>query len=221
MTTDDEARRERFDKLSAAKERWAAEGRGMSGDDGARARDRLPPGQRLTRDFPVLDLGVVPRVDPRDWALTVGGLVANPLRWSWEDLMAQPQTELVTDIHCVTTWSAYDLHWGGVPFCELLARVEPTEHARYVLLRSADDYTTNLPLDELLHDAVLLADELEGAPLPTEHGGPVRLLVPHLYGWKSAKWLTGIEFRETDAPGFWEERGYHDRGDPWREERYR
>jgi len=211
---------ETTDKVIRAKERLLQRFRKQAPRSADRG-ERLPPGQRVTRGFPVLDLGIHPRFDPETWRLTVSGEVAQPLSLNWDEFRALPRREQRSDFHCVTTWSAYDLHWGGVPFEALLERAQPTDRARFVMLYSADDYTTNLPLDELLHDDVLLADELAGEALSTEHGGPLRLLVPHLYGWKSAKWLTGIGFRETDAPGFWEERGYHDRGDPWSEERYR
>lgn len=183
--------------------------------------ERLPPGQHVARGFPVLDLGIRPEMDRRTFRLRVEGEVERPLSLSWEELRALPRAEQVSDFHCVTTWSRFDVGWAGVRLRTLLELARPTERARYVIQHCADGYTTNLPLDEVLGENILLAYELEGEPLPPEHGGPLRLVVPHLYGWKSAKFLTGLVFQQHDTPGFWEERGYHDRADPWREERYR
>ncbi|CAA7623463.1 Uncharacterized oxidoreductase YuiH [Candidatus Terasakiella magnetica] len=209
------------DKLNAAKEQWAREGRGLTGEKAGPVRHRLPPGQRETFDFPVLDLGDQPNLSPRDWSLSVGGMVDNPIRWDWEIFMAQPQTEIVTDIHCVTTWSRYDNTWVGVSARHLLKMVRPRPEVKFLLFRSYDGYTTNIPLSSFDDDDVLLAHTWEGKPLDREHGGPVRAMVPKLYFWKSAKWLRHITFSDRDTPGYWELRGYHDVGDPWREERYR
>lgn len=185
-----------------------------------RGAERLPPGQRLVPGFPVLDLGTHPPFDPAAWRLRVEGLVAEPLELTWEAFRALPHTEQVSDFHCVTTWSRYDVRWSGVKLRTLLERVRPTDAVTHVVQVCADGYTTNLPFAHLQGDDILLADTLEGEPLPVAHGGPLRLLVPHLYAWKSAKWLTGLRFQDHDTPGFWEERGYHAVGDPWREERF-
>jgi DMSO/TMAO reductase YedYZ molybdopterin-dependent catalytic subunit len=207
-------------KLTTTKRAWAEAGRFLTGQTSHPGRDRLPPGQHLVKNWPVLDLGIQPEVAPADWHLDVSGAVEHPTTWSWEAFSAAPQSEIVSDIHCVTTWSRYDNSWRGVRTRDLLDRVAPRPDARFVILHSHDGYTTNLPLADFASEAALLAHSWEGKPLTAEHGGPVRLVVPHLYLWKSAKWLRGIEFTIEDRPGFWEERGYHDRGDPWQEERY-
>lgn len=207
------------DKLVETKEKWAREGRGLTG--AAASKRRLPPGQRETSDWPVLDLGITPNLAPADWSLSVGGAVETPLKWSWADFLAQPQTTLTTDIHCVTTWSRYDNAWQGVSARHLLALVRPRAEAKFLMFRSYDGYTTNVPLDRFADDDVLLAHSWQGKPLSREHGGPVRVVIPKLYFWKSAKWLRAITFMDKDSPGYWEQRGYHDEGDPWTEERYR
>jgi DMSO/TMAO reductase YedYZ molybdopterin-dependent catalytic subunit len=183
-------------------------------------RPRLPPGQHLTRGFPVLDLGVRPPIHLASWTLEVDGVVETPLRLTWEEFRALPRVELVRDFHCVTTWSRYDVRWAGVSFRVIAERAGVKAAAKFVVARGGEGYTTNIPLEDCLRDDVLLADELEGEPLPLEHGGPVRLLVPHLYGWKSCKFLRGLRFTARDEPGYWEVRGYHNYGDPWREQRY-
>jgi DMSO/TMAO reductase YedYZ molybdopterin-dependent catalytic subunit len=144
----------------------------------------------------------------------------NPIFWDFAQFTAQPQTQFVSDIHCVTTWSRYDNQWEGLATHDLLMACRPRDEARYVVLHSHDGYTTNLALEDFAAEDALLAHSWSGAPLEPEHGGPVRLVVPHLYFWKSAKWLQSIEFRSDDAPGYWEVRGYHNRGDPWQEQRY-
>ena len=169
----------------------------------------------------MLDLGDQPNLATRDWSLSVGGMVDNPLRWDWATFMAQPQTAITTDIHCVTTWSRYDNAWVGVAARHLLKMARPRREAKFLLLRSYDGYTTNLPLAAFDDEDVLLAHTWQGQPLEREHGGPVRAMVPKLYFWKSAKWLRHITFSDRDTPGYWELRGYHDLGDPWREQRYR
>jgi len=183
-------------------------------------RERLPPGQHLTPGFPVLDLGIHPEFRPERWRFRVDGFVAQKLDLSWEDFRALPKVEQVSDFHCVTTWSKYDVHWAGVKFRTILERVRPDARVSHVVLGCGDGYTTNLPLDELRGEDVLLAYELDGQPLPLEHGGPLRMLVPHLYAWKSAKFLTQVKFLDRDEPGFWEVRGYHNHADPWKEERF-
>jgi DMSO/TMAO reductase YedYZ molybdopterin-dependent catalytic subunit len=183
-------------------------------------RPRLPPGQIVTRKWPVLHYGTVPAVDLRAWRFKVTGLVGRPLSLSWDELQAMPQRETACDIHCVTRWSRYDNVFDGVPVQAILRRAEVKPEAEYVMVHAAQEYTTNLPLADLDRPANLLAFRHNGEPLPPEHGGPVRLLVPHLYFWKSAKWVTGFKLLEQDSPGFWERNGYHMRGDPWEEERY-
>lgn len=206
------------DKLVEAKQQWARDGRLLTGDVGA--RDRLPPGQTLVKDWPVLDLGVQPEVKPDKWRLRLEGLVAAPLALTLDEFMALPQTELVNDIHCVTAWSRYDNHWKGVRAADLLALARPTQAARFVGFTSYDGYTTNVSLADFAEQEVLLAHSWEGQPLTRQHGGPVRVVLPKLYFWKSPKWVTRIELLGADRPGFWEVRGYHNNGDPWAEERY-
>jgi len=205
------------DKLLQTKENWAKEGRALTGKAG---QARLPPGQHLTAEWPVLDLGIQPNLVQSDWSLSVAGAVEHPIRWTWNDFMAQPQVEMTSDIHCVTTWSRYDNTWQGVSARHLLAMVKPRASARFIMFRSYDGYTTNVPLNRFADDDVLLAHTWEGHPLSREHGGPVRVVIPKLYFWKSAKWLRAITFMDQDSPGYWELRGYHDEGDPWTEQRY-
>ena len=207
------------DKLIEAKQDWAREGRLLTGTAGDPARDRLPPGQTLVKDWPVLDLGVQPDVKPERWRLRVEGLVQAPLALTLEDFMALPQVERVNDIHCVTQWSRYDNRWQGVQARHLLELARPTQAARFVSFTSYDGYTTNVSLADFAEDEVLLAHAWEGQPLSRQHGGPVRVVLPKLYFWKSPKWVTRIEILGADRPGFWEVRGYHNRGDPWLEER--
>lgn len=208
-------------KLVESKERWAREGRLLTGREGRPESERLPPGQREVKDWPVLDLGVQPEISPADWRLAVDGLVETPIELDWTAFMALPQTELATDIHCVTAWSRFDNRWTGVATQDLLERALPKADARFVVCHSHDGYTTNLPLATFAGADALVAHSWEGRPLAREHGGPARVVVPQLYFWKSAKWVRRIELVAQDRPGFWEERGYHDNGDPWREERYR
>jgi len=207
------------EKLIGSKEKWAREGRLLTGTSAERSQ-RLPPGQRLVKDWPVLDLGVQPSVPTDVWQLTVDGAVVNPLAWTWADFLAQPQVDDTSDIHCVTAWSRYDNRWTGVSAQHLLALVQPRPEARHVILHAYDGYTTNVTLEHFASPDVIIAHAWEGKPLSREHGGPVRLIVPQFYFWKSAKWLKRIEFRADDKPGFWEVRGYHNQGDPWTEERY-
>ena len=183
-------------------------------------RERLPPGQIITRKWPVLHYGTVPRVDLATWRFEVRGAVERPVSLTWDELLALPRRETACDMHCVTRWSRYDNVFEGVPVQDLLARAGVKPGAAYVLVHAEQNYTTNLPLSDLDRPANLLALSHNGEPLTPEHGGPVRLLVPHLYLWKSAKWVTGFQLLEEDYPGFWEQNGYHMRGDPWQEERY-
>ena len=181
---------------------------------------RTPPGQVLTKKWPVLTYGLTPRFDPRRWSFRCFGLVEEDVSWTWEEFLELPRGEIVCDIHCVTRWSRLDTRFGGVPIREILARVRLKPAAKYVLVHADPDYTTNLPLAALAEADVLLALSHDGQPLTPDHGGPLRLVVPRLYFWKSAKWLRGFEFLDVNPPGFWELNGYHMQGDPWREERY-
>jgi DMSO/TMAO reductase YedYZ molybdopterin-dependent catalytic subunit len=207
-------------KLTRSKQRWAREGKFLTGKVTRPDEQRLPPGQHLTRDWPVLDLGATPSIGRERWRLDVHGAVEHPLFWDFTRFMAEPQTQFTSDIHCVTTWSRYDNQWQGLATRDLLAACRPRAEARCVMLYGNDGYTTNLLLEDFAAEDALLAQSWSGAPLDQEHGGPVRVVVPHLYFWKSAKWLKAIEFLEHDAPGYWEVRGYHHRGDPWTEQRY-
>jgi DMSO/TMAO reductase YedYZ molybdopterin-dependent catalytic subunit len=182
--------------------------------------DRLPPGQVVTRKWPVLHYSQVPKIDPASWRFAVTGQVERPLDLGWEDLARFPRQETLCDIHCVTRWSRYDNLFAGVPVQAILAEAGLRPVAKYVMVHAAPDYTTNLPLADLDRPENLLATHHAGEPLPEEHGGPIRLLVPQLYFWKSAKWVTEFELLDEDWPGFWEQNGYHLRGDPWAEERY-
>ena len=183
-------------------------------------QERLPPGQVITRKWPVLHYGSVPDVDLEGWRFGVSGAVEQPFAITWEDLQALPRRQTTCDMHCVTRWTRYDNVFEGVPVQLLLQRARVKPEARYALVRAEQGFTTNLPLDDLDRPENLLALSHDGEPLTPEHGGPVRLLVPHLYLWKSAKCVRGIECLEADVPGFWEQNGYHMRGDPWQEERY-
>ncbi len=207
-------------KLTKTKSRWAELGKFLTGMVSRPEDSRLPPGQHLVKNWPILDLGQTPRVPKEVWRLDIAGLLEKPQSWDWKAYMAQPQTKKISDIHCVTSWSRYDNHWDGVTTHDLLEAVQPHDSVKHVLLTSNDGYTTNLTLEDFASPEAIVAHSWEGEPIPVDHGGPVRLIVPHLYFWKSAKWLRRIEFVERDHPGFWEVRGYHNRGDPWTEERY-
>ncbi|MCR9256597.1 MAG: sulfite oxidase-like oxidoreductase [Alphaproteobacteria bacterium] len=208
------------EKLIGAKESWARDGRLLTGDAPSTGRRRLPPGQRLVTDWPELDLGVQPNLLPKDWSLEVSGLIDRPFKWTYTQLKKQPQAEVVSDIHCVTAWSRYDNRWQGVSARHLMSVAKPRPEARFLILKSYDGYSTGLPLAHFGDEDVLLATHWEGRPLTRGHGGPVRLVVPKLYFWKSAKWIRSIRFTDRDVKGFWEARGYHDLGDPWKEQRY-
>lgn len=181
---------------------------------------RLPPGQYLTDRFPVLHVGDVPEYAPGEWSLTVFGMVEEPFTLSFEELTALPSTALTTDIHCVTKWSKFDTEWRGVRVADLIARAKPAPGASHVMAHAEQGYTANLPLVDIVRDESLVAWEYGGEPIEPIHGGPVRLVVPHLYFWKSPKWLRGIEVRDSDKPGFWERNGYHMYGDPFLEQRF-
>jgi DMSO/TMAO reductase YedYZ molybdopterin-dependent catalytic subunit len=182
--------------------------------------ERLPPGQVLTTKWPVLHYGLVPPVDPATWTFEVSGLVERPYSITWDELLALPRATVRCDIHCVTTWSRFDNTFEGVAVRTLLERAGVRPAARFCLVHAEQEFTTNLPLADLHRPDNLIALAHDGEPLTPEHGGPARLLVPHLYFWKSAKWVRGFELLEHDIPGFWEQNGYHMRGDPWTEERY-
>jgi DMSO/TMAO reductase YedYZ molybdopterin-dependent catalytic subunit len=181
---------------------------------------RLPPGQSLTLKWPVLKYGAVPRFDAAKWDFAVSGLVEKPVRLTWEEFNRLPQKVVVADMHCVTRWSRFDNRWEGVAVTDVLALAKVKPEARFALLHAEQDYTANLPLDDLMRPAALFALRHDGEPLTAEHGYPVRLVVPHLYAWKSVKWVRGIELLSKDEPGFWEQNGYNMYGDPWKEQRY-
>lgn len=187
---------------------------------GGAERPRVPPGQVVTEKWPVLHYGSVPRVDLSRWTFRAFGRVENPFEFTWEAFLALPRVTHRSDIHCVTRWSRLDNTWEGVPAAALVERARPLPAADFVLVHAEAGFTANLRREDLLRDGVLFALRHDGRDLTPEHGWPVRLVVPHLYFWKSAKWVRGIEFRDRDVPGFWERAGYHMRGDPWKEERF-
>jgi len=182
--------------------------------------DRLPPGQYLTEKWPVLHYGGVPKVDLATWDFVIDGLVEQPVRLSYEDFKGLPRRTEKIDVHCVTRWSLLDSTWEGVPISEVMKVVNLKPEATHVMVKAEHGFTANLSLDDFLREQNMLVDTRNGEPIPPEHGWPVRLFVPHLYFWKSAKWVRGLEFMAGDKPGFWEQYGYHMRGDPWQEERY-
>lgn len=182
--------------------------------------DRLPPGQTLTKGFPVLDLGIHPEWNAQTYRLTVTGVVNQPMELSLEQLLDLPKTEMTADFHCVTRWSKFDVVWGGVLMYDLLEVIKPASCWQHIFQHGLDGYITNVSREEVDRPETLIAYELFGSPLPIEHGAPVRVIIPHLYAWKGAKFLSGLEFREDDQQGFWEERGYHNRGDVFLEERF-
>jgi DMSO/TMAO reductase YedYZ molybdopterin-dependent catalytic subunit len=184
------------------------------------AGDRLPPGQVLTAKWPVLTYGATPALDTAGWTFRCFGRVSREMSWSWPELLALPRVEVVSDIHCVTRWSRFDNRWEGVRVREILDRVDVAPEAVAAVAHSEGGYTTNIALDDLRGDEVLLAIRHDGRDLSPEHGGPCRLVVPKLYFWKSAKWIRALELLDANVPGFWEENGYHLRGDPFREERF-
>ncbi len=209
------------ERYIAAKQKWAEKQKAQ----GFKPRDlaapgRLPPGQKLTTGFPVLDLGVQPEIPLNQWSLTLDGLVGKPVTLDWAAFNALPQVTDVSDFHCVTTWSKYDCRWDGVAFTTLFDLVQPRPEANFVYFTSYDGYSTNVPLEHCLDDDVLVATQFDGAPVSREHGGPARVIIPKLYAWKGAKFVKTITFLAEDRLGFWEVRGYHAVGDPWKEERY-
>ena len=182
--------------------------------------ERVPPGQYVTHDFPVLSAGPTPRIPLERWSFEINGLVRQPVHWSWAEFMRLPSQQFIVDIHCVTKWSKLDTQWEGVSVDTLLESVEVDPNAHYVMAFCDGGYTTNMPLKEIVEGKAFVAYHFNGTPLPSEHGGPARLVVPALYFWKSAKWVRGLTLIENDRPGFWESLGYNNHGDPWKEERY-
>jgi len=194
--------------------------RGRPGSDGGDVASRIPPGQYLTTDFPVMSAGPTPRTPLDRWSFTIQGLVREPVTWRWEELLALPARDWTVDISCVTKWTKLDMRWHGVSVDTLLEHVDIDPTGLFVTAWSDGDYTTNLPLSDLVDGQAFVAWEFDGRPLAPEHGGPARLVVPARYFWKSAKWIRGFRIQDRDQPGFWESLGYHNRGDQWREERY-
>jgi DMSO/TMAO reductase YedYZ molybdopterin-dependent catalytic subunit len=209
------------ERYIAAKQKWAEKqkARGVTARPIA-SNDRLPPGQKLTDGFPVLDLGVQPEVALTKWQLKLDGLVEKPTVLDWVQFHALPQVEDLSDFHCVTTWSKFDCRWGGVAFTTLYELVQPKPEAKFVYFTSYDGYSTNVALEKCLDDDVLVATTFEGHPVSREHGGPARVIIPKLYAWKGAKFVSGITFLADDKLGFWEVRGYSNTADPWTEDRY-
>jgi len=185
-----------------------------------KAQNRLPPGQSLTLKWPVLHKGEVPPFNPQTWDFSIGGLVEKPLRLSYPEFMALPSVQVKSDFHCVTRWSKFDNLWEGVAFVEVIKNAHPLPKSRYVLVHGESGYSANVPLWDMMRPEVLFAYKHNGENLTPEHGWPLRLIVPHLYAWKSVKWVRALEFMELDQPGFWEQYGYHMYGDPWREQRF-
>jgi len=181
---------------------------------------RLPPGQTVTERFPILHEGEVPTYDLADWTLRIFGEVEQEKIFTFDQLMDLPQSKQVHDIHCVTRWSKFDTEWEGIRFIDLLPLLGVKPEAKYVMIHADQDYDTNLPLEDMLHTNVMLAHRFDGEPLTDKHGWPLRLVVPHLYFWKSAKWIRGIEFMAEDRPGFWERNGFHNYADPFKEQRF-
>ena len=183
-------------------------------------KDRVPPGQRLTEKWPALHYGSVPKIDIAQWVFNIFGLVEKERRLSYQEFMSLPRVKVFSDIHCVTSWSKLDNLWEGVATSQIRQLVQILPQAKFVMVHSAGGFTTNLALSDFFQPDVLFAIKHNNEQLTREHGYPVRLVVPRLYFWKSAKWVTGVEFMAEDKPGFWESRGYHNHGDPWKEERY-
>lgn len=212
--------RERFNREMGEHATFAAEAAMGSGKINRHGMPELPVGQTITEKWPVLDLGTHPKITPGRWSLEINGAVENPLKLSWKDFMDLPQTKETSDFHCVTTWSKLNMHWIGVRFTDLAALALPHAEVTDVLCYGYDNYTTNLSIEEALKPDVLLVHTFEGQPLAVEHGGPVRMITPQLYAWKGSKWIKRIEFLTAKKRGFWEDRGYSDSANPWRNDRY-
>jgi DMSO/TMAO reductase YedYZ molybdopterin-dependent catalytic subunit len=196
--------------------------RGFSGKRrGDAPEGRVPPGQYVTHDFPVLSAGPTPRTPISEWSLSLKGLLREPIQWTWNSFVLLPAQEFVVDIHCVTKWPKLDTKWWGVSIDTLLEHAQLSPEAQHVLIHCDGGYTTNLPLRDLTGGKAFIATQYDEALLAPEHGGPARLVVPHLYFWKSAKWVRSLEFSLSNQPGLWESLGYHNYGDPWKEQRYR
>jgi DMSO/TMAO reductase YedYZ molybdopterin-dependent catalytic subunit len=208
-------------KLTKKKMERAKQALEMKAARQIRSNERLPPGQTLTQNFPILDLGTKPIVSKEDWSISLCGSVERPVVLDWEQFHRLPHSQSKNDIHCVTGWSKFDTSWSGVSARTLIDIVKPSPTAVAVLIHGSDGYTTNLTLEDFATDDVVIATSLEGGDIPLEHGGPARLVVPHLYFWKSAKWINSIHFLDINEDGFWEKGGYHERGDPWLEQRFR
>lgn len=212
------------ERLIAKKLEWAQGRRGLLEEgvmrDQRTRQSRLPPGQHLVKGWPVLDLGIRPDIQIDQWTLSVGGLVESPFTWTWEQFLEQPQVRLVTDFHCVTTWSTFDNAWEGVPFRHVMRLARIQQPARCVYVGGYDGYSTSLPLEACDDEDVLLVHAWNGEPLTPEHGAPVRMLVPKRYAWKGAKWIKEIQFLDHDRLGYWEQRGYSNTALPWEEDRY-
>ena len=194
--------------------------KGFQGKGGTNP-ERLPPGQTQVTGWPVLTYGPTPQIDREKWSLTIDGAVNTPITLSWEEFNNLPKTELATDIHCVTRWSKFDMKWNGVSLDELIGLAGGlTKDAQHVIAETVEGYTTNVPVRDVINNQAMVATYADGEPLSPEHGGPARLFVPHLYFWKSAKWIQRLTFTKEDHPGFWEVNGYHNYGDPWKDERY-
>jgi DMSO/TMAO reductase YedYZ molybdopterin-dependent catalytic subunit len=181
---------------------------------------RLPPGQKATLKWPVLHMGTVPQFDPVTWDFKINGLVESAVRLTWDEFMQLPMTGVTADMHCVTRWSRFDVQWEGVAFADVMKLVQAKPEAKYAMVIAEQGYTSNLPLEDLMRPTTLFALKHNGEPLPGEHGYPLRLVVPHLYAWKSVKWVRGFMLLKEDRPGFWERSGYHIYGDPFKEQRY-
>lgn len=220
LRLEDIERRERDEDDRSAPAVHSFTGSTLTADPPAHARDRVPPGQRVTRGWPVLHEGRVPRFDRESWRFEIDGAVERPLRLGYDELMTLEHVEVRADFHCVTGWSKLDNIWGGVRARTVVELAQPSRPASYVSVFAEHGYTANLPLSALMEEDVLLAWRHNGNDLDARHGWPLRLVVPKLYGWKSVKWVRGFRLSETDERGFWEVRGYHNRGDPWLEERY-
>ncbi|MCZ6799264.1 MAG: sulfite oxidase-like oxidoreductase [Nitrospirae bacterium] len=211
------------ERLIKTKTNWAQHRRSISCrevDDFDTGDERLPPGQHMVNNWPVLDTGYKPVIQLEEWTLTIDGLVEHPLTLSWQEFQDQPQTPSTSDFHCVTSWSQFDNEWEGWSFQHLLQLVQPTPSAKFILFSAYDDYTTNLPLHVCDDEDVFLVTQWRGKPLSRDHGGPVRMIIPKRYAWKGAKWVKQITFLEKDQKGFWEVRGYSNTALPWENDRY-
>jgi DMSO/TMAO reductase YedYZ molybdopterin-dependent catalytic subunit len=210
----------KYRKAIQEKKLWDNEPPQGNGPLNRNGNPKTPPGQRIVENWPVLDIGVQPKIELKDWSLTISGLVKTPKMFSWEEFMLLPQVEDISDFHCVTSWSRLDNKWKGVRFKDIANYCGLLPSAQFAFMKAYDAYSTNLPLEEAMKSDVLLVHQWEGKPLTTDHGGPVRMITPQLYAWKGAKWVGEIEFRDYDELGFWEKRGYSNTAEPWLNDRY-